>query len=84
MKAKKIRKEKLSLDHPKLADIYFNLSSTWLAMGDLEKAEQHIVRAYQIRLQIFGDDHYSVAACRVNIAQIFLNDEKYQEAMTAI
>lgn len=28
MKAKKIRKEKLSPDHPKLADIYFNLSST--------------------------------------------------------
>lgn len=53
-------------------------------MGDLELAEKYIVHSYQIRLQVFGDNHYSVAACRVNIAQIFLTTEKYKEAMTAI
>ena len=50
----------------------------------MEKAEKYIVRAYSIRRKVFGDSHYSVAACRVNIAQIFITQKKYKEAMKAI
>jgi len=53
-------------------------------MNDVQKGEKYIVRAYEIRKKVFGEDHYSVAACRVNIAQIFLTTKCYQEAMKSI
>ena len=50
-------------------------------MGDLEKADKYVSRAFQIRLFVFGDSHFSLAACRVNMAKIYILQERYKEAM---
>lgn len=50
-------------------------------MRDLEKAEKYIARSFQIRLYVFGDSHHTLAACRVNMAQLYILQERYKEAM---
>jgi tetratricopeptide (TPR) repeat protein len=68
-KALKIRLKAYGETHPRVADLYFNLGSVYLALGDVETAKKYFDKAMRIRVQLFGADHFAVGLCHMNLGR---------------
>jgi hypothetical protein len=56
---------------------YYNLGNVILQQnGDLDKAERLARVAYRIRIQLYGNDHYSVGTSAALLANILMVQEK--------
>lgn len=54
-----IDKEVYGEIHPKVATRFNNLGATWSALGDAKKAKGYFEKAYEIFLEVCGEDHPS-------------------------
>ena len=66
-------------EHPRVADMYFNIGGTYLAMKVVEKAHEYIDKSLQIRISLFGKDHFAVALCLMNIGRSFMLEGKLKK-----
>jgi hypothetical protein len=59
----------------------FNMASTYIAMGRMPEAEDYIMRSYNIRKKLHGEDHYTVGLCKMNLAKVLGAKDEFQEAI---
>ena len=62
------------------ASIRSTLGSTYRMLGRYKEAEQHREQAYRIRQEQFGDKHIETCKSLMELAQIYGNRGRYEEA----
>jgi hypothetical protein len=46
------------------------MATTYIALKRIDEADENINKAYAVRTGLFGEDHYTVALCKMNMAKV--------------
>jgi hypothetical protein len=61
--------------------MYFNIGQTYLAMKDIETAMQFIEKSLEIRMELFGYNHFAVGLCLMNMGRALMLNGEFQEGI---
>lgn len=76
-----IRIAKCGQFHTSVATSFSSLGMTYLLYNELDKAEEYLIRALEIRKKIFGEDHQKTARSYFRLGCYFEQTKRYSQAI---